>query len=78
MIYLVITFLHLSDNPSALIVSEVFNGDNYTSWSYSISIEQSVKNKSTFTDGSLLAPSPSSGLYTIIGYVLTICYYIGC
>ncbi|XP_022895260.1 uncharacterized protein LOC111409444 [Olea europaea var. sylvestris] len=55
-------FLHHSDNPSALIISEVFNGENYTSWSRSISMALSVKNKLAFIDGSLPAPNPPSGV----------------
>ncbi|XP_022889067.1 uncharacterized protein LOC111404505 [Olea europaea var. sylvestris] len=53
-------YLHPSDNPGALIVSEIFNGDNYNSWSRSISMALSVKNKLGFIDGSLKSPSPSS------------------
>lgn len=36
--------LYPSDSPGALIVFETFHGDNYTSWSSSISMALSVKN----------------------------------
>ncbi|XP_022866776.1 uncharacterized protein LOC111386548 [Olea europaea var. sylvestris] len=55
-------YLYPSKNPGALIVSEIFNGDNYTFWSHSISMAFSVKNKLGFIDGSLKSPSPSSGV----------------
>lgn len=60
-------FLHPSD--SALIVSELFIGENYTSWSRSISIACSVKNKLAFIDGSLPVPSLPLVLYTIVVFV---------
>ncbi|XP_057962271.1 uncharacterized protein LOC131153837 [Malania oleifera] len=39
-------YLHPSDNPGALLVSEIFSGDNYIAWSRSITIALTVKNKS--------------------------------
>ncbi|KAF5458830.1 hypothetical protein F2P56_022831 [Juglans regia] len=51
-------YLHPSDNPGALLVSEIFSGDNYVAWSRSITIALTVKNKVAFIDGSL--PQPSS------------------
>ncbi|RVW46042.1 hypothetical protein CK203_068652 [Vitis vinifera] len=38
-------YLHPSDNPGALLVSEIFNGENYVAWSHSIVIALTVKNK---------------------------------
>ncbi|KAF5447408.1 hypothetical protein F2P56_032962 [Juglans regia] len=51
-------YLHPSDNPGTLLVSEIFYGDNYVAWSRSITIALTVKNKVAFIDGSL--PQPSS------------------
>ncbi|KAF5459711.1 hypothetical protein F2P56_019633, partial [Juglans regia] len=49
-------YLHPSDNPGALLVSEIFTGDNYIAWSRSITIALTVKNKAVFIDGTILAP----------------------
>ncbi|XP_042952147.1 uncharacterized protein LOC122289236 [Carya illinoinensis] len=38
-------YLHPSDNPGSLLVSEIFAGDNYIAWSHSITIALTVKNK---------------------------------
>ncbi|KAF5472443.1 hypothetical protein F2P56_009162 [Juglans regia] len=53
-------YLHPSDNPGALLVSEIFTGENYIAWSRSISIALTVKNKIAFIDGTL----PQSNLGT--------------
>ncbi|KAL6349621.1 hypothetical protein AAG906_035782 [Vitis piasezkii] len=50
-------YLHPSDNPGALLVSEIFNGENYVAWSRSIVIALTVKNKVQFIDGSIVSPS---------------------
>jgi hypothetical protein len=49
-------YLHPSDNHSALLVFEIFIGENYIAWSRSISIALTVKNKIAFVDGSLVQP----------------------
>ncbi|XP_057962256.1 uncharacterized protein LOC131153819 [Malania oleifera] len=49
-------YLHPSDNPGALLVSEIFNGENYVAWSRSIIIALTVKNKVQFIDGSIVSP----------------------
>ena len=49
-------YLHPSDNPGALLVSEIFTGENYIAWSRSMSIALTVKNKIAFVDGSLVQP----------------------
>ncbi|XP_042977221.1 uncharacterized protein LOC122308118 [Carya illinoinensis] len=53
-------YLHPSDNPGALLVSEIFSGDNYVAWSRSITIALTVKNKVAFIDGSLPQPNPAN------------------
>jgi hypothetical protein len=49
-------YLHPSDNPGALLVSEIFTGENYIAWSRSMTIALTVKNKISFIDGSLMQP----------------------
>ena len=49
-------YLHPSDNPGALLVSEIFTSENYIAWSQSMSIALTVKNKIAFVDGSLVQP----------------------
>lgn len=49
-------FLHHSDNPGLILVSQHLTGDNYPSWSRAMTIALSVKNKLGFINGSLLKP----------------------
>lgn len=49
-------FLHHSDNPSIILVSQQLTGDNYASWSRSFAIALSAKNKMGFIDGSIQKP----------------------
>ncbi|KAF5449041.1 hypothetical protein F2P56_029529, partial [Juglans regia] len=49
-------YLHPSDNPGVLLVSEIFTGENYIAWSRSMLIALTVKNKIAFVDGSLVQP----------------------
>jgi len=49
-------YLHPFDNPGALLVSEIFTGENYIAWSRSMTIALTVKNKIAFIDGSLPQP----------------------
>ena len=51
--------LHHSDHPGMQIVSQVLTSDNYNSWSRSIKIALSSKNKFGFVDGSLPKPDGS-------------------
>ena len=46
-------FLHHSDNPSLVLVSQQLTGDNYTSWSRAMMIALSVKNKLGFVNGTI-------------------------
>ena len=48
--------LHPSDHPGASLVTKLLNGDNYGTWSRSISIALSAKNKTSFEDGSIQKP----------------------
>ncbi|CAN1279788.1 Retrovirus-related Pol polyprotein from transposon RE1 [Linum perenne] len=50
-------YLSPGDNLSVPIVNIKLTNDNYHIWSRSISLALSIKNKTTFVDGSLPAPS---------------------
>ncbi|KAK0596652.1 hypothetical protein LWI29_017766 [Acer saccharum] len=49
-------FLHHSDGPGVVLVSQLLTGDNYASWSLAMLIGLSVKNKLGFVDGSITKP----------------------
>lgn len=49
-------FLHHSDSPCIVLVSQHLTGHNYASWSRAITKSLSVKNKLGFIDGSILKP----------------------
>lgn len=49
-------FLHHSDNPDTLLVNQQLTGENYASWSRSMTIALSVKNKLDFVTGDLPQP----------------------
>ncbi|XP_073268340.1 uncharacterized protein [Populus alba] len=53
-------YLHPSDNPGALLVLEIFTGENYIAWSKSMTIALTVKNKIAFIDGSLVQPNTTN------------------
>ncbi|XP_042961358.1 uncharacterized protein LOC122296040 [Carya illinoinensis] len=55
-------YLHPSDNPGSLLVSEIFAGDNYIAWSRSITIALTVKNTIAFIGGSITAPPTTQHL----------------
>ncbi|KAL5563154.1 hypothetical protein UlMin_032901 [Ulmus minor] len=50
-------FLHHSDNPGLVLVSQPLIGENYASWSRAMLIALSVKNKLGFVDGSIPKPA---------------------
>ncbi|KAL1368591.1 hypothetical protein AAHE18_02G132500 [Arachis hypogaea] len=50
-------FLHQVDGLGLVLVSQSITGDNYDSWSCSLELALSVKNKLGFVDGSLPHPS---------------------
>lgn len=57
-------FIAPSDNPSYILVSNIFNGVGFTAWKRSLTISLSTKNKLKFIDGSLPQPSISSPEYS--------------
>ncbi|XP_070667434.1 uncharacterized protein [Malus domestica] len=48
---------HYSDNPGMHLVSTLLTGNNYSTWSRSMCIALSAKNKFGFVDGSVKKPS---------------------
>lgn len=52
-------YLHHSDNPGFVLVSQPLIGENYPSWSQVMLIALSVKNKVGFIDGWLPKPNSS-------------------
>ncbi|XP_070036356.1 uncharacterized protein [Nicotiana tomentosiformis] len=53
-------YLHLSDNPRAMLVSVDFSGIGYRSWRRAILRGLSVKNKTGFISGECKRPDPQS------------------
>ncbi|KAL5754433.1 hypothetical protein ACOSP7_022653 [Xanthoceras sorbifolium] len=49
-------YLHHSDSPGLVLVSQRLTGENYASWSRAMLIALSVKNKLGFVDGSITKP----------------------
>ncbi|XP_022873280.1 uncharacterized protein LOC111392220 [Olea europaea var. sylvestris] len=49
-------FLHHSDSPGLVLVSQQLTGENHGSWSRTMTIALSVKNKLSFIDGSMKEP----------------------
>ncbi|RVW48002.1 Retrovirus-related Pol polyprotein from transposon TNT 1-94 [Vitis vinifera] len=50
-------FLHHSDQPGAVLVSQPLMEDNYTTWVQSMDMALTVKNKKGFVDGTLNRPT---------------------
>ncbi|XP_073022744.1 uncharacterized protein [Primulina eburnea] len=49
-------YIHHSDSPWLVLVSQLLTGDNFTSWHRAMTIALSVKNKIGFVDGSIPKP----------------------
>lgn len=71
-------YIHPSENHTVPLVSDKFNGENYTDWKRGMILALSMKNKLVFVDGSLKRPAPNDSLYNawercnnmIISYLL--------
>jgi hypothetical protein len=50
-------FLHHGDSPGSVLVSQILHEDNYHTWSRSMMMALTAKNKVNFIDGSLKKPS---------------------
>lgn len=53
-------FLHHGDSPGSVLVSQPLIGDNYHTWSQSMVMALTAKNKVAFVDCTLLKPTNSS------------------
>ncbi|KAE8732030.1 hypothetical protein F3Y22_tig00002237pilonHSYRG00016 [Hibiscus syriacus] len=53
-------YLHQSDNPGMILVTQPLTSDNFHSWKWSMMLALSAKNKLGFMDGSIPAPDTSS------------------
>ncbi|CAJ2652643.1 unnamed protein product [Trifolium pratense] len=53
-------FLHSSDQPGQLLVTQLLDGDNYPTWSRAITMALEAKNKLGFIDGTILKPEPNN------------------
>jgi hypothetical protein len=49
-------FLHHSDSPGAILVSQQLTGDNYSTWKRAMLMALTTKNKFSFVNGSLPKP----------------------
>lgn len=58
-------YLHHGDSPRTILVSQLLQADNYPTWSRSMIMALSVKNKIGFIDGSITKPSTSSSQYVV-------------
>ncbi|RVW28831.1 hypothetical protein CK203_050138 [Vitis vinifera] len=56
--------LHPSDHPSIMLVSKSLDGDNYGTWSRSVTIAPSAKDKIEFIDGSIIRPSHTNAKFS--------------
>ncbi|KAK9070135.1 hypothetical protein SSX86_010535 [Deinandra increscens subsp. villosa] len=53
-------YLHPSDHPGLILVSNQFNGSGFGTWKRSMTIALSAKNKLGFVDGTIVAPTDES------------------
>jgi hypothetical protein len=53
--------LHHDDSPGTVLVSQPLDGDNYHTWSRSMVMALTAKNKLSFLNGSLAKPVDESG-----------------
>ncbi|GAV62904.1 LOW QUALITY PROTEIN: UBN2_3 domain-containing protein, partial [Cephalotus follicularis] len=56
-------YVHHSDNPGIMLVSQALTGDNYSTWSRSISMALEAKNKLGFINGLVSKPLADSSLF---------------
>ena len=56
--------LHPSDHPSIMLVSKSLDGDNYGTWSRSMTIAPSAKDKIEFIDVSIIRPSHTNAKFS--------------
>jgi hypothetical protein len=52
-------YLHHGDSPSSILVTQLLTGDNYYTWSRSMFMALTTKNKLQFINGTLPKPHSS-------------------
>jgi hypothetical protein len=57
-------YLHHGDSPGSVLVTQLLTGDNYFTWSRSMYMALSAKNKLQFINGTLPKPSPTDADYS--------------
>lgn len=57
-------FLHLSDSPRVMFVSQPLIGDNYATWSWAVCMTFSTKNKIGFINCSLKKPTTTNSSFS--------------
>ncbi|KAL7585098.1 hypothetical protein Lser_V15G45605 [Lactuca serriola] len=57
-------YIGSSDNPSSILVTNIFNGVGFIAWCRSMTIALSTKKKPSFFDGSNSQPAPISSSYS--------------
>lgn len=62
-----IYYLHLSDNPRALITSVLLKGDNYTEWATELSNSIHAKQKLGFINGTIEKPTKWTRSFSMVG-----------
>jgi hypothetical protein len=55
-------YLHHGDSPGAILVSQTLIGDNYHTWSRSMVMALTAKNKIGFVNGVIVQPQDESSL----------------
>ncbi|GKV47196.1 hypothetical protein SLEP1_g54116 [Rubroshorea leprosula] len=58
-------YLHHSDSPGIVLVTQPLTGDNYPSWNRAMTMALEAKNKLGFVDGTINEPTSNSTLFTI-------------
>jgi hypothetical protein len=56
-------YLHDGDSPGYVLVSLPLDGDNYHTWSRSMIMALTAKNKLGFVDGSIIKPVATASTY---------------
>lgn len=56
-------YLHHSDNPGMMLVSQLLTGDNYPLWQRSMSTALDAKNKFGFVNGTIAKPAEEDTKY---------------
>ncbi|KAM7486302.1 hypothetical protein LguiA_002311 [Lonicera macranthoides] len=53
-------YLHPSDSPGMVLITEILDGDNFSNWQRAMSMALNSKNKLGFVNGSIVAPAKAT------------------